>query len=102
MPENEYYDSDEGEAQGSGNNVTSRHQRDYNDTNDVQMSQEEEDQIAEALKQDEANDTEKEVTIEHIQEQDTEMDAADEAETNGNIQSIKAVEEDTVMEGRVK
>lgn len=50
MPENEYYDSDEGEAQGAGGNLKSKHERNYNDDKpadvDVQMSQEEEDQIA--------------------------------------------------------
>ncbi|KAI8638262.1 hypothetical protein BD408DRAFT_373742 [Parasitella parasitica] len=50
MPANEYYDSDEGEAQGAGGNLKSRHERNYNqDTEldmDIQMSQEEEDQIA--------------------------------------------------------
>lgn len=58
VPDNEYYDSDEGEAQGAGGNVKSGHERNYNDDDidskegtpmDVKMSQEEEDEIADAL-----------------------------------------------------
>jgi histone deacetylase 1/2 len=61
VPDNEYYDSDEGEAQGPGGNVKSRHERNYNDDAtvskeatpmDAKMSQDEEAQIAEALDDD--------------------------------------------------
>ncbi|KAI7895419.1 uncharacterized protein EV154DRAFT_495883 [Mucor mucedo] len=59
VPDNEYYDSDEGEAQGAGGNVVSGHERNYNEDEDtdskegspmdIKMSQEEEDEIADAL-----------------------------------------------------
>ena len=57
MPDNEFYDSDEGEAQGAGGNIKSGHERDFNDdvndhkdnSMDIKMSQEEEEQIADVL-----------------------------------------------------
>lgn len=70
MPDNEFYDSDEGEAQGAGGNLKSKHERNHKDDNDdavetkeevaeskevapmdVTMSQEEEEEIARALKE---------------------------------------------------
>ncbi|CAO0802287.1 unnamed protein product [Mucor circinelloides] len=102
MPENEYYDSDEGEAQGAGGNLKSKHERNYNDDKpadmDIQMSQEEEDQIA-ALNSD--NDDEhgkvpnveqedRSVKVEQMEEDTVESMVID----NENTASVQ---EDTVM-----
>ncbi|GAN08679.1 histone deacetylase 1/2 [Mucor ambiguus] len=104
MPENEYYDSDEGEAQGAGGNLKSKHERNYNDDKpsdmDVQMSQEEEDQIA-ALNSNDNNDEhgrvpnveqeDKSVKVEQMEE-DTVMDSMVVDDEN-----TATVQEDTVM-----
>jgi histone deacetylase 1/2 len=82
VPDNEYYDSDEGEAQGAGGNIKSGHERDYNDegtplSTGMQMSQEEEEEIAKALSE-EADDAVKieqtdDMMIDSKPEQDTLM-----------------------------
>ncbi|CEG76915.1 Putative Histone deacetylase RPD3 [Rhizopus microsporus] len=67
VPDNEYYDSDEGEAQGTTDNLKSRHERNYREdnqveqsrtaspeaVNNVKISQEEEEELAEALREEE-------------------------------------------------
>jgi histone deacetylase 1/2 len=108
MPENEYYDSDEGEAQGAGGNLKSRHERNYNDDSkeatpldlDVIMSQEEEDQIA-ALNNE--NDDEhskvpnveedKNVKLERMEEDTVDNMVID----DDNTPQIETVQEDIVM-----
>lgn len=77
VPDNEYYDSDEGEAQGAGGNVTSGHERNYNEEDtdskegtpmDIKMSQEEEDEIADALNEEPIKLEEPEQTM--VEEED--------------------------------
>ncbi|KAK4510680.1 uncharacterized protein ATC70_005112 [Mucor velutinosus] len=89
MPENEYYDSDEGEAQGAGGNLKSKHERNYNDDKpsdmDIQMSQEEEDQIA-ALNSNDNHD-------EHGRVPNVEQES--------KPVKVEQMEQDTVMESMV-
>lgn len=95
VPDNEYYDSDEGEAQGSGENVTSGHERDYNDDTapvaskegaplDVKMSLDEEAQIAEALEEPVNKDEDDKMVTDTednvVEEEDTVMTEADNTE----------------------
>lgn len=93
MPDNEFYDSDEGEAQGAGGNIKSGHERNYNDDSkvdtplsvgvqDIQISQDEEEQIAKALKE----ETNTVIKIEHTD----------------NIVLDNNVEQDTLMTGNNK
>lgn len=105
VPDNEFYDSDEGEAQGAGGNLKSKHERDHKDDvvetkeevveskevapMDVTMSQEEEEEIARALKEsaEEAKEkNNKETSVENavsqaenaeVQQEDVEMTEAE-------------------------
>ncbi|KAG1143846.1 hypothetical protein G6F37_000322 [Rhizopus arrhizus] len=83
VPDNEYYDSDEGEAQGTMENIKSGHERNYDEeedkeeqeqkesrtmspmsANDVKISQEEENEIEETLREEE----DKEIKEEQVEE----------------------------------
>lgn len=108
MPENEYYDSDEGEAQGAGGNVESKHERNYNE--DVQMSQEEEDQIAALNSNDNDNEhdrvpnieqEDKSVKVEHMEEDATvaESMVVDDDENTASVQQ-DAVMTEAVVEAK--
>lgn len=108
MPENEYYDSDEGEAQGAGGNLKSRHERNYNDDSkeatplnlDILMSQEEEDQIA-ALNNDNDDEHSKVPNVEedkNVKLERMEEDAVDNMVIdNDNTPQIETAQEDIVM-----
>lgn len=94
MPDNEFYDSDEGEAQGAGGNLKSKHERDYKDdvvestedvAMDITMSQQEEEEIADALK-DIVEDDNKETNEENAVNQ---------------TENVEAQQEDIVMTGIV-
>lgn len=102
MPENEYYDSDEGEAQGAGGNLKSKHERNYNDDKpadmDIQMSQEEEDQIA-ALNSDNDDEHGKVPNVEQedrsVKVEQMEEDTVDSMVIDN--ENTASVQEDTVM-----
>ncbi|CAO3692949.1 unnamed protein product [Rhizopus microsporus] len=91
VPDNEYYDSDEGEAQGTTENLKSRHERNYRDdsqveksgttspeaVNNVKISQEEEEELAEALREEEKEadiKTEQDINTEALLNSDTKPD----------------------------
>lgn len=91
MPDNEYYDSDEGEAQGTTENLKSRHERNYREdsqveksgtttpeaVNNVKISQEEEEELAEALREEEKEadiKTEQDINTEALLNSDTKPD----------------------------
>ncbi|CAO3625032.1 unnamed protein product [Mucor hiemalis] len=86
VPDNEFYDSDEGEAQGAGGNLKSKHERDYKDdvvestedvAMDITMSQQEEEEIADALK-DIVEDDNKETNEENAVNQTENVEAQQE------------------------
>ncbi|CEG73086.1 Putative Histone deacetylase [Rhizopus microsporus] len=91
VPDNEYYDSDEGEAQGTTENLKSRHERNYREdsqveksgtaspeaVNNVKISQEEEEELAEALREEEKEadiKTEQDINTEALLNSDTKPD----------------------------
>ncbi|KAG1220560.1 hypothetical protein G6F62_009727 [Rhizopus arrhizus] len=102
VPDNEYYDSDEGEAQGTMENIKSGHERNYDEeedkeeqeqkesrtmspmsTNDVKISQEEENEIEETLREEE----DKEIKEEQVEGSDMLIDTNESKSTqNEDVQ----------------
>ncbi|GAA5815212.1 histone deacetylase [Mucor flavus] len=115
VPDNEYYDSDEGEASGPAGNIRSGHERNYRDDDedddtdskeeevtsmDIKMSHEEEEEIANALKdelikqeQDDRMETDVEDNVPEVEETVPEVE-----ENERNVEENVRHEEDNIQD----